>query len=66
METFSADRNDVSVWELLGLLLVDFRREFELCVVIRAKAAQFLFDLTSNLPLCGGSEREPSLNGGSS
>ena len=26
METFSADRNDVSVWELKGLVLVDFRR----------------------------------------
>ena len=36
MGTFSADKNDVSV-------------RFELCVVIRAKAAQFLFDLTSNL-----------------
>ena len=48
---------DVSVWELTGLLLVDFRRRFELCVVIHANAAQFLFDITSNLPLCGGSQR---------
>ena len=33
----------------------------ELCVVIRAKVAQFLFDLTSNLPHCDGSERAPPL-----
>ena len=51
MGTFSADRNHVSVWELIGFLLVDFRRGFEPCVVIRVKAAQFLFDLKSNLPL---------------
>ena len=34
MEPFSADRNDVSVWELIDFLLVDFRRRFELCVEI--------------------------------
>ena len=41
METLGAINDDVSVWELVGLVLVDFRRRFELCVVIRAKAAQF-------------------------
>ena len=45
--TFSADRNDVSVWELVCFLLVDVRRTFELCVVIRARAAQFHFDITT-------------------
>ena len=60
--TFSADRNDVSVWELVCFLLVDVRRTFELCVVIRARAAQFHFDITNSLPLCGGSGRLPSLS----
>ena len=61
-ETFSADRHDVSVWELISLDLVDFRRRFELCFAIRAKAAQFLFDIPHNLPHCGSSERVPSLS----
>ena len=30
METFSADSDDVSVWENVGLLLVDFHVRFEL------------------------------------
>ena len=56
METSSADSDEASVWELRGLLLVGFRRRLELCVVIQANVAQFLFDIPSNLPLCGGSE----------
>ena len=51
METYNADSDEVSVWELKGLLLVGIRCRLELCVVIRAKAALFLFDLTKNLPL---------------
>jgi len=37
-ETFSTDSVDVSVRELVGLFLVNFRSRLELCVVIRAKA----------------------------
>ena len=44
------DSNDVFVWEHVGLLLVDYRRGFELCVVIRADVAQFLFDVTNKPP----------------
>ena len=58
----NADSDEVSVCELKGLLLVGIRCRLELCVVNRAKAAQFLFDLTSNLPLCGGSKRDPLLS----
>ena len=39
---FSVDRDDISVRELVGFHLLDFRRSFELCVTIRAEAAQFL------------------------
>ena len=56
-ETFSADSDDVPVWELvdkIDLLLVS---RFELRAVIHTNAAQFLADVPSNLPLCGGSER---------
>ena len=56
METFSADINEVSVWELKGLHLVGFRRRLELCVVIHANVAQFLFDIR------GGSEGASSLS----
>ena len=59
-ETFNANIDDVSVWELAGLLLVNYRSR-ELCVVIHAKLAQFLCDMPSNLPLCGGSGRVPSV-----
>ena len=62
MVTFGANNDDVSVWELVGFLLDGFRRRSELCVVIRANVAPFLFDLTSNIPLCGGSERVPLLS----
>ena len=62
METCNADSDEVSVWELKGLRLVGIRCRLELCVVNRAKAAQFLFDLTSSLPLCGASERDPLLS----
>ena len=33
-ETFSTDSADVSVWELVGLFLVNFRSRFEICVAI--------------------------------
>ena len=56
METFGADRDDVSVWELVGLLLVKFRNRFVLCVVIQTNVGQILFDIPSNIPLCDGSE----------
>ena len=55
MET-GADRDDVSVWELVGLLLVEFRNRFVLCVVIQTNVGQILFDIPSNLPLTGGGE----------
>ena len=41
-ETFGANRDDVSVWEITGFLFVDFRRRIEHCVVIRASVARFL------------------------
>ena len=44
-ETFGADSDEVSVWELTGLLLVGFRRRFELRVVVHANVAQFLSSL---------------------
>ena len=46
METFSADSDEVSVWELKDLLLVG---RLELCVVIHANVAQFLFDIPPSL-----------------
>ena len=52
METFSADSDEVSVWELKGLLLVKFPR-----VVIHANVVQYLFDNWNKIPLCGGNER---------
>ena len=55
-ETPGADRDDVSVWELVGLLLVKFRDRFVHCVVIHTDVAQIFFDIPSSLPLCGGSE----------
>ena len=58
----AADSDEVSVWELKGLLIVGIRCRLELCVVNRTKAAQFLFHLTSNLPLCGGSGAMQSVN----
>ena len=56
METCGTDRNDLSVWELKGFLLVGLRRRFEPSVVIHATVAQFLFNIPSTLPLSGGSE----------
>ena len=56
METFSADRDDVSVWKHAGLLLVNFRSRLELCVATNTGVAQLLFDIPSYLPLPGGSE----------
>ena len=49
-------RNIAFAKEFAGLLLVNYRSR-ELCVVIHANVAQFLCDIPSNLPLCGGSER---------
>ena len=51
IETFSAGRNDVSVWELKVFLLVVFRRRLGLNVVVYADVAQFLFDVTNKPPL---------------
>ena len=48
----------LGVWELAGLLLAS---RFELCVAIHTNVAQCLCDIPSNLPLCGGSERVPSV-----
>ena len=45
-----------------SLLLVNFRSRFELCVIVQACVAQFLFDIPSNLLLSGGGERESSLS----
>ena len=55
-ETPGDDRDDVSVWELAGLLLDKFRNRFVHCVEIQTNVAQILFDIPSNLPLCGGSQ----------
>ena len=49
-ETFSADSGDVFVWEHVGLLLVNFRKRFELCVVIYTDVAQLLHDITKQSP----------------
>ena len=50
-ETFGANSDHVSVYELAGLLLVS---RFELYTNV----AQFLGDIPSNLPLCGPSVSE--------
>ena len=62
METFGGDRDDVSVWELEGLRLVNFRNRIELCVVTQTNAARLLYDIWNSLRLCGGRERAPSLS----
>ena len=47
----------------MGLLLVGtFRSRFELCVVVQGNVAKFLFDITNDLPLCGGRERVSALS----
>ena len=57
------DNDDVSVWERVGLLLLGtFRGRLELCVVVKSNVAKFLFDTTTDLPLCGGHERVPALS----
>ena len=56
-ESPSADRDDVSVGEVVGLLLIKFSSRFVYCVVI----PQILFNFPSKLPLCRGSERAPSV-----
>ena len=44
METFSADRDDVSVCKHVGLLLVNFHSRLELCVVPLVNVEQLLYD----------------------
>ena len=62
-ETFGAERDDVTVWEFAGLILVGtFRGRFELCVVVKRHVAKFLFDITTDPPLFGGRERVPALS----
>ena len=62
-ETFGAERDDVFVWELVGLISVGtFRGRFELSVVVTRHVAKFLFDITTDLPRCGGRERAPMLS----
>ena len=56
---FGANSDDVSVWELARLLLGG---RLELCVVVHTNVAQFLGDVPSSLPLCGCSERVPSVS----
>ena len=60
-ETPGADRDDVSVWEFVGLLLDKFCNRSVNCVLIQTNVAQILFTTPSSLPLCGGSERAPSV-----
>ena len=50
------------VWELKGLLLVNVRHRFDLCVVIRANVTRFLCESAKHLPLSNGCERVPRLN----
>ena len=51
-ETFGAINVDVSVWKLVGLILVGtFRGRFELRFVVKRNVAQVLFDITTDLPL---------------
>ena len=62
-ETFSAESDDVSVWEHIGLNLVGtFRGRFELSVVVQRHVAEFLFDITNDPCLSGGRERVPALS----
>ena len=55
METSSAARDDVSVWEHVGLITASFRRRGKLCVVTKSNVALFLNetikdDSTNNRP----------------
>ena len=40
----------------------NFSGRFELCVVVKRDVEKFLFDMMTNLPLCGGRDRVPSLS----
>ena len=42
----------------MGLPLVNVRSRFELCVILTTRVARYLFNITSNLPLCGGNPNE--------
>ena len=60
-ETFSTVSDDVSVWEHVDLIVGTFRSRLELCVVAKSNVAKFLFDITTDHPLCGGRERISAL-----
>ena len=45
--TFSTDSADVSVWELVGLFLVNFRSRLELCVVIQTQSPSLRWEWKS-------------------
>ena len=48
-ETFSAEKDDVSVWEIISLNLVGtFQGRFEPSVVVQRHVAEFLFDITND------------------
>ena len=61
-ETFAADKDVVSVWDHVGLLLVEtFGSRFEHCVVLERIETKFLFNTTTDLPLFNGRQRVSSL-----
>ena len=58
MATFSADSDDVSVWENVGLLLVDFHVRFELSVVTQIIAVRLFKDSKREKKTREDSQRE--------
>ena len=60
MSALSADSDDVSVREHVGFILDCFRRQCELCDVIKGNVATFLYDSPNTLPLCALSIRKIS------
>ena len=44
------------------ILVGTFRGRFELCFVDKRNVAKFLFDIMTDLTLCGGRERVPALS----
>ena len=46
----------------VDLIVGMFRSRSELCVIVKSKVAKFLFDITTDLPLCCGHERVPALS----
>ena len=61
-ETHSADKNEVSVRENIGFLLVGFRRRLELNVVIHAEVAQHLMNVVNRPLLRDSKEGVPALS----